>query len=212
MATRFFSAWEKEDTLYLGDSNMTAPDESLIVKKLPMLRQGKLAIVDFVPDVKYGITGPCGIFAISVWPTDDSHPDCEACANDYHHLLHKTLLLTLAEACSEYLDSLLRKAIHRNDIKIVKPAAGYSCCPDHSLKKDILALLPDSNRLGIRLTETFSMIPDASICGFIFAHPNASYPDIRKISKSQYDSYAKARGMNEEQAKTLLGNLLANED
>src|SRR5574344_1639669 len=74
MATRFFSAWEKEDTLYLGDSNMTAPDESLIVKKLPMLRQGKSAIVDFVPDVKYGITGPCGIFAISVWPTQTTHP------------------------------------------------------------------------------------------------------------------------------------------
>ena len=86
-----------------------------------------------------------------------------------------------------------------------RPAAGYASCPDHTLKKDILSLLPD---VGITLTESYAMVPDASICGFVVAHPEAGYPEIHKISEEQYMRYAKARGMGPEQARQFLGNLL----
>ena len=95
---------------------------------------------------------------------------------------------------------------------IIKPAAGYSCCPDHTLKRDILKLLPGAERLGITLTDTCGMIPDASICGMIFIHPEAVYPDIRHISRSQYDSYVSRRGMAQEEAKLFLGHMLKQED
>jgi len=52
------------------------------------------------------------------------------------------------------------------------------------------------------------MIPESSICGFIFMHPEAKYHEIRKISKEQYDEYASARGMDEERAKRFIGHLL----
>ena len=93
-------------------------------------------------------------------------------------------------------------------IKIVKPAAGYASCPDHTLKKDILDLLPDGDRLGIRLTESCAMVPDASICGFIFAHPQATYPEIRRISREQYEAYARKRGMDAQTARRFLSHLL----
>ena len=73
------------------------------------------------------------------------------------------------------------------------------------MKKDILSLLPD---VGITLTESYAMIPDASICGFIIAHPEAGYPEIHKISQRQYDWYAGERGMNGDEARQFLGNLL----
>ena len=93
-------------------------------------------------------------------------------------------------------------------MKIVKPAAGYASCPDHTLKRDILELLPDSDRLGIRLTESCAMIPDASICGLIFAHPDATYPEIRRISRQQYEDYVRKRGMNQDTARRFLSHLL----
>ena len=52
------------------------------------------------------------------------------------------------------------------------------------------------------------MIPDASICGMVFMHPQASYPEIRKISKEQYEDYAERRGMDTETARRFLSHLL----
>ena len=123
-------------------------------------------------------------------------------------MMERSVRVTLAEAASCWLDGKLRGEIHRDDISIVKPAAGYACCPDHSLKKDIMSMIPGSEGLGISFTESYAMIPDASICGFIFFHPSACYPEIRHISREQFEDYASRRGMDEGMAKMLLGHLL----
>ena len=165
------------------------------------------------------------MFAISVHETG---PQCNCNGTDYPQLVRRAVRLTLAEAASAWLDRYLEARIagnesSRNDlpagngktgretdkrIKIVKPAAGYASCPDHTLKKDILDLLPDGDRLGIRLTESCAMVPDASICGFIFAHPQATYPEIRRISREQYEAYARKRGMDAQTARRFLSHLL----
>ena len=62
--------------------------------------------------------------------------------------------------------------------------------------------------LGIELTESYAMAPEASICGLIFMHPEAEYPQIRCISQNQYDDYVKRRGMDAETALRFLGHLL----
>ena len=62
--------------------------------------------------------------------------------------------------------------------------------------------------MGIELTESYAMIPDSSICGLIFMHPQSCYPEIRHISQNQYDAYAERRGMNTETARRFLGHLL----
>ena len=135
----------------------------------------------------------------------------ETATKDYNSMMDRAVRVTLAEAASLWLDDFLKKRMHcgrGRNVRIVKPAAGYASCPDHTLKKDILDILPESGKLGIRLTESFAMIPDASICGFIFFHPNATYPEIRHISKEQFDDYASRRGMTEQQARQFLGHLL----
>ena len=126
---------------------------------------------------------------------------------DYQDMVRRAVRLTLAEAASVWLDRHLEEYLPGN-MKIVKPAAGYASCPDHTLKRDILELLPDSDRLGIRLTESCAMIPDASICGLIFAHPDATYPEIRRISRQQYEDYVRKRGMNQDTARRFLSHLL----
>ncbi len=198
--------------------------------RLPMLRQAGdegRSLADFVAPQAYGFDSPAGMFAISVHrvavhadqrseaagpqyrPGD--HPagcNCAACAMDYASLLDRSLRLTLAEAASGWLDAELEKQLPQGSTaRIVKPAAGYASCPDHSLKRDILALLPDGAGLDIRLTESCAMIPDATICGLVFAHPAASYPEIRRLDPATLDAYAARRGFSPDEQRQFLGHL-----
>ena len=180
--------------------------------RLPMFRQeGGLSLADFVPVKEYGFDSPMGMFALSVHT--ESHPtdcNCPACSTDYGPMLARAVRLTLAEAASEWLSGYIRKALPEgfDKAKIIKPAAGYSSCPDHTLKLDILRLLPESERLGISLLDSCAMIPDASICGLIFIHPDATYPEIRRVSQKTIDEYAACRGMSDSDKARFLGHLL----
>ncbi|MEE1406313.1 MAG: homocysteine S-methyltransferase family protein [Bacteroidales bacterium] len=180
--------------------------------RLPMLRQeGERSLADFVPPKEYGFESPMGMFAISV--RTESHPsgcDCPACGTEYGPMLTRAVRLTLAEAASEWLSRHIHKELPSDfsGAKVIKPAAGYSSCPDHTLKRDILRLLPESERLGITLLDSCAMIPDASICGLIFIHPDATYPEIRRVSQKAVDEYARRRGMSDSEKARFLGHLL----
>ena len=180
--------------------------------RLPMLRQeGERSLADFVPPKEYGFESPMGMFAISVHT--ESHPsgcDCPACGTEYGPMLTRAVRLTLAEAASEWLSRHIHKELPSefSGAKVIKPAAGYSSCPDHTLKRDILRLLPESVRLGITLLDSCAMIPDASICGLIFIHPEATYPEIRRVSQKAIDEYARRRGMSDSEKARFLGHLL----
>ena len=201
IAARFFAARREGDTIDLGDI------------RLPMLRQEEApgrSLADFVPADG---TGPFGIFAISVH-THSCHSEhregisgctCEACRNDYDSMMERAVRVTLAEAASTWLDQRLSEGLPEG-VRVTKPAAGYASCPDHSLKRDILRLLPEG--LDITLTESCAMQPDAAICGFVVLHPEAGYPEIRHIGQKQYELYTEARGFSPEEARAFLSHLL----
>ena len=193
LSARFCEGWSEADCLRADGI------------RLPMLRQedGDMgSLCDFVPDKSMGFRSPFGMFALCV------HQKGTPGNDGYDGMMERAVRVTLAEAASAWLNDWITARIHRPDIRIVKPAAGYASCPDHSLKRDILDLLPDGDRLGIRLTESYAMIPDASICGFIFMHPEASYPEIRNVGREQLERYASMRGMQADEARKLLGNIL----
>ncbi|MBR5724437.1 MAG: methionine synthase, partial [Bacteroidales bacterium] len=201
IAARFDACHAEGDTIIAQDWH------------LPMLRQegaeGHASLADFVAPAAYGFDSPVGLFAVSVHPTHPAGCDCPACRMEYDSLLDRSLRLTLAEAASGWLDAELQKQLPKGSpVRIVKPAAGYASCPDHSLKRDILALLPGGEALGIRLTESCAMIPDASICGLVFVHPQAAYPEIRHLSPAAADEYAALRGFSPEEKQRFLGTLL----
>jgi len=193
-AARFFAARREGDLLDLGPV------------KLPMLRQEEGAgrsLADFVPAEG---SGAFGIFAVSVHPVP--HPSgctCEGCRNEYDSLMERAVHVTLAEAATEWLEARLQRHLPGN-MRISRPAPGYASCPDHSLKRDILRLLPEG--IGITLTESCAMRPDAAICGFVVLHPEAGYPDIRHIGPEQYEWYTSARGFSPEEARTFLSHLI----
>ena len=184
--------------------------------RLPFMRQddasGGLSLCDFVAPQSSGKHSPFGVFTICVKPKNAAHEEgccCPACSNKYEDMVAKAVRMTLAEAASKWLDTELMQTDHNgNLVKTIKPAAGYSSCPDHTLKGDIIDMLSGKFSLGIKLTESYAMIPEASICGFIFMHPQAKYPEIRKISKAEVDAYARRRGMDAKTADRFLSHLL----
>ena len=184
--------------------------------RLPFMRQndaaGGISLCDFVIPQSSGKRSPFGVFTICVKPKNAAHEEgccCPACSNKYEDMVAKAVRMTLAEAASKWLDTELTLADRDgNLVKIIKPAAGYSSCPDHTLKGDIIDMLSGRFSLGIKLTESYAMIPEASICGFIFMHPQAKYPEIRKISKTEVEAYARRRGMDAKTADRFLSHLI----
>ena len=43
---------------------------------------------------------------------------------------------------------------------------------------------------GIRLTESYAMVPAASVSGLYFAHPQATYFAVDLVTRDQVESYA----------------------
>jgi 5-methyltetrahydrofolate--homocysteine methyltransferase len=203
LSARFFMGVSENDCIKIKESF-----------SLPFMRQETGAgqsLCDFVAPASAGTKGsPFGAFTICVRPRNNAHEEgccCPACSNKYEDMVAKAVRLTLAEAASKWLDNKLRENLP-DETKVIKPAAGYSSCPDHTLKRDIMMLLSGEYDLGIKLTETCAMIPEASICGLIFMHPEARYPEIRRISREQYDNYKAKRNMSDDDARRFLGHIL----
>ena len=204
MSARYFHAYSDGKDLI-----MVQPEQ----RRIPMLRQEDrdgMSLCDFVMPESLGMASSCGVFTICI-RGKDVHEEgccCPACSSKYEDLVGKAVRMTLAEAASKWLDKKLQDFLQDDLIRVIKPAAGYASCPDHTLKKDIMELLSGKFDLGIKLTESYAMTPEASICGFIFMHPQAKYHEIRRISRGQYEDYAARRGMSEETARRFLGHLL----
>ncbi len=212
VAAQFYNARREGDDIVMQDG-----------RRLPMLRQrvGEgLSLADFVDAAA---PTPFGVFAASVHTCGTlsayrrvraARCRCSQCEAGYEPMLLRSVKVTLAEAVSCWIDAQIEGqlvAAGLEGYKIVKPAAGYSSCPDHTIKKDIMELIPGSEALGIEFTESYAMIPDASICGFVFIHPSACYPEIRNISREQLDDYARRRGLDGDQCRRFLGHMLQDE-
>ena len=138
--------------------------------------------------------------------------------DDYNSIMVKALADRLAEAFTEVLHFKVRKDfwgyapdedLSMNDLFLenyqgIRPAHGYPACPDHSEKETLFSLLDEDSQTGISLTESFSMLPAASVSGLIFANPESKYFFVAKISKDQVDDYAKRKGVTSEKIENWL--------
>ena len=154
---------------------------------LPMLREGR-SLADFFPEEG---SAQLGLFALRVDKGDD---------DDF---VGHALRVCLAEAASEYLGRRWESLLP-DGMRLIRPGIGYACCPDHSLKRDVLAALPVT---GITLTDSCAMIPEASVCGLVIAHRDAAYHDIRHVTPEALDAYAARRGFTETERKLFLSHL-----
>jgi 5-methyltetrahydrofolate--homocysteine methyltransferase len=141
-----------------------------------------------------------------------------AAHDDYSAIMLKALADRLAEAFAEYLHHRVRtdlwgyapsEALTAHDLIAekytgIRPAPGYPACPDHSVKKDMFALLQCED-IGMTVTESLAMSPAASVSGFYMAHPDATYFNVGKIGEDQLNDMATRRGMPAQTLRRYLG-------
>jgi len=127
----------------------------------------------------------------------------ETARDDYSALMLKALADRLAEAFAEWLHRLVRRelwryapdeeldatALIREAYRGIRPAPGYPACPDHAVKGPLFDLL-DAPAVGMSVTESFAMLPAASVAGFYLAHPDARYFAVGRIGDDQLRDFA----------------------
>jgi 5-methyltetrahydrofolate--homocysteine methyltransferase len=120
----------------------------------------------------------------------------------------KALADRLAEALAEWLHRQARvdwgygrdeklgpDDLIREQYRGIRPAPGYPAQPDHSEKPALFELLSAEKNAGISLTETFAMLPAASVSGFYFAHPQARYFQVGRVDRDQVLDYQRRQDL-----------------
>ena len=137
--------------------------------------------------------------------------------DDYSAITLKALADRLAEALAEALHARVRRDLWGyatdetldNEALIaekycgIRPAPGYPACPDHSVKRDLFALL-QPQEIGMELTESFAMAPAASVSGFYLSHPDARYFNVGRIGEDQLQDQVRRRGATVGDLQRLL--------
>jgi 5-methyltetrahydrofolate--homocysteine methyltransferase len=178
-----------------------------------------LALADFVAPVDSGVSDWVGAFAVTTGHgLDELVAEFQARHDDYNAILAKALADRLAEAFAERLHERVRRefwsyapneALATDDLireryQGIRPAPGYPACPDHTEKATLFTLLGAEARAGIRLTESFAMLPGAAVSGYYFWRPEAQYFGVGRIDRDQVEDYARRKGMDVAAAERWL--------
>jgi 5-methyltetrahydrofolate--homocysteine methyltransferase len=177
--------------------------------RFPMLRQqtqkpdgrANRSLADYIAPAGDHLGG----FAVTIQGAGKLAAFYEEQQDDYRAIMVKALADRLAEAFAEHIHLQARRDwfepgaepaledLHAERFRGIRPALGYPASPDHSLKRELFGLL-GAGRLGMSLTESFAMMPAASVSGLIFAHPSSRYFTVGRIGRDQARDYAGRRG------------------
>ncbi len=176
------------------------------------------SLADFVAPKESLAPDYIGAFAVTAGiGVDALVKEFEAQHDDYNAIIVKALADRLAEAFAEFLHAQARKdwgyatdehltaeEMTAEKYRGIRPAFGYPACPDHTEKTELFNLL-GAPAMGITLTESFAMMPAASVSGVYFSHPEAKYFNVGRLGKDQVEDYAARKGMTVAEIERWLG-------
>ncbi len=184
-----------------------------------------LCLADFMAPKDSGVHDYIGGFAVCAGGFEARVAALEAQHDDYSAIMLKVLADRLAEAFAEHLhervrrefwgyaaeEHLTREALIAETYRGIRPAPGYPACPDHTEKGPLFALLDAPANAGMRLTESYAMLPASAVSGFYLSHPEARYFAVGKIGRDQVEDYARRKNLSVADAERWLAPYLAYE-
>ena len=208
----FPAAAEGDDVLVYADENRTSTAgrfHFLRQQRSMAPGQAHLCLADFIAPVEKDLQDYIGGFAVTAgFGVEALEKRFAAKHDDYSAIMAKSLADRLAEAFAELLHARARHdwGYGRNEsltnedriherYRGIRPAAGYPASPDHTEKRTLFRLLDVESATGITLTETFAMLPAASVSGLYFSHPDSRYFTVGRIGRDQVAAYAARKGM-----------------
>jgi 5-methyltetrahydrofolate--homocysteine methyltransferase len=188
---------EDDIAVYADDSRGQRAATLHTLRQQTVRNRGRhnLALADFVAPAESGVEDYIGAFAVSAgFGVDAVASEFEAAHDDYSAIMAKALADRLAEAFAERMHQRVRKefwgyaadetfdneALIKEQYVGIRPAPGYPACPDHTEKRTLFELLKAESNAGITLTESFAMMPAASVSGLYFSHPESRYFGVSK--------------------------------
>ncbi len=176
-------------------------------------RQGQKdfrALSDYIAPQTSGRQDYLGAFAVTTGiGCDELVARFDARYEVDNSILVKALADRLAEAFAELLhqkarrdwgygqeERLSNEELISEKYRGIRPAPGYPSQPDHTEKPMLFNLLDAEKNTGIKLTETHAMWPAASVCGMYFAHPQARYFALDRVTRDQVEDYARRKAMS----------------
>jgi 5-methyltetrahydrofolate--homocysteine methyltransferase len=217
-----------------GDDIVLFGEEARVCELLRfnMLRQQEViaddkpnrCLADFVAPLESGRGDYVGAFAVTAGLGIESLvAEFERDHDDYHAIMVKALADRLAEAFAEYLHAEARgdwgygadERLSPEDLvaekyRGIRPAFGYPACPDHTEKRKLFYLL-GAQDVGMSLTESYAMLPAASVSGLYLANPRARYFMVGRLGADQVEDYARRKQFSVEDAERWLAPYLAYE-
>ena len=181
-------------------------------------------LADWIAPKSTALDDYIGGFAVTTGIGIEEHiARFEADHDDYNSIMLKILADRLAEAFAERLHQRIRKefwgyaagesldneALINETYQGIRPAPGYPACPDHTEKSTLWDLLEPDDKADIIITESFAMLPAASVSGWYFAHPESRYFGVGLIDEDQLSAYAEAKQMDIRDARRWLAPSLA---
>jgi 5-methyltetrahydrofolate--homocysteine methyltransferase len=187
--------------------------------------RANLCLADFVAPKASGVRDWVGAFAVCAGGIESRVAELEKRGDDYNAIMLKVLADRLAEAFAERLHERVRREFwgYASDEKLtsreliaeryrgIRPAPGYPACPDHTAKGALFRLLDAESNAGMKLTESFAMLPASAVSGFYLSHPEASYFAVGKVGRDQVEDYARRSGLGVGEAEKWLAPYLAYE-
>ncbi len=182
-----------------------------------------VSLADYVAPKESGVKDYMGMFAVACMGCEAEVARYEAAMDDYSKIMVQAITDRLAEACAERIHADIRRdmwgyaegekissaGLHSLKYQGIRPAPGYPSQPDHTEKLTMWEVLQAEELCGIKLSESLSMIPAASVSALVFAHPQSQYFAVGKLCKDQVESYAERKGMTVESVERWLGAFLA---
>ena len=218
---------EGDDIVVFGD-----PARAAELTRFPMLRQQRVkaddkpsfSLADFVAPTSTRLPDHIGAFAVTAGiGADVLVEQFERDNDDYSAIMVRALADRLAEAFAEMLHQRVRREwgygadenLTADDLAAeryrgIRPAFGYPACPDHTEKRRLFDLLGAESQ-GITLTDSYAMLPAASVSGIYLAHPATRYFAVGPINADQVADYAARKGMSVAEVERWLGPNLAYE-
>jgi 5-methyltetrahydrofolate--homocysteine methyltransferase len=186
-------------------------------------QRGDAALSDFIAPRESGVADYIGGFALTAGIGEEAIAERFTRANDdYSKIMVKALADRLAEAFAEHMharvrrefwgyagnEALSQEELLRESYRGIRPAPGYPAQPDHTEKATLFRLLRAEEEIGLRLTESFAMIPAAAVSGLYFSHPDSHYFGVGKIERDQVEDYAQRKGWTVSEAERWLAPIL----
>ena len=93
------------------------------------------------------------------------------------------LAVEAAEAVASWMHERIRRELGLTPEQGKRYSWGYGACPDLDDHETVFRILPVEDGIGVSLTSSFQLVPEASTAAMIVHHPQAKYYAVRGVAE-----------------------------